>query len=84
MEVLREDEFSPIKNMEGENSPATSRQDMINQFGRWLRNSGVSIPADSHGNVIGSIEISPGFAMDEEELKNKADKQLHFNGNLLL
>lgn len=84
MEVLREDEFSPIKNMRGENSPATSRQDMINQFGRWLRNSGVSIPCDSHGNVIGSIEISPGFALDEEELKNKVDKQLQFNGNLLL
>ncbi|TVM03594.1 MAG: UDP-N-acetylglucosamine pyrophosphorylase [Candidatus Brocadia sp. WS118] len=84
MEVLREDEFSPIKNMEGENSPATSRQDMINQFGQWLRGSGVSIPTDSHGNVIGSIEISPGFALDEEELKNKVDKQLQFNGKLLL
>lgn len=84
MEVLRKDEFSPIKNMEGENSPATSRQDMTNQFGRWLRNIGVSIPTDSHGNVIGSIEISPGFALDEEELKNKVDRQLQFNGNLLL
>lgn len=84
MEVLREDEFSPIKNMEGENSPETSRQDMVNQFGRWLRNIGVSIPVDARGNVIGLIEISPCFAMDEEELKNKVDKQLQFNGKLLL
>lgn len=84
MEVLREDEFSPIKNMEGENSPETSRQDMVNQFGRWLRNIGVSIPVDVRGNVIGLIEISPCFAMDEEELKNKVDKQLQFNGKLLL
>lgn len=82
MEVPREDEFSPVKNMEGENSPATSRQDMINQFGRWLRNIGVSIPTDSQGNVIGTIEISPGFALDEEELKTKVDKQLQFNGTL--
>lgn len=84
MEVLREDEFSPIKNMKGENSPATSKQDMINQFGRWLRSMGVSIPTDPHGNVIGSIEISPSFALDEEELKTKIDKQLQFNGTLLL
>jgi UDP-N-acetylglucosamine/UDP-N-acetylgalactosamine diphosphorylase len=84
MEVLREDEFSPVKNMEGANSPATSKQDMVNLFGRWLRNAGISIPTDSQGNVIGLIEISPCFALDEEELKNKIDKHLRFNGNLCL
>jgi len=84
METLREDEFSPIKNMEGENSPATARQDMINLFGRWLRNAGISIPVDNHGNVIGLIEINPCFALDEEELRNKIDKHLQFNGNLSL
>jgi len=84
MEVLREDEFSPVKNIEGENSPATTRQDMINQFGRWLRHIGVSIPTDSQGNVIGLIEISPCFALDEQELRNKVDKHLQFNGHLSL
>lgn len=84
MEVLREDEFSPLKNMKGENSPSTSRQDMINQFGRWLRNVGVSVPIDSQGNVVGLIEISPGFALDEDELKMKIDKQLQFHGTVLL
>lgn len=84
MEALREDEFSPIKNMDGENSPATARQDMINLFGRWLRNAGISIPMDNHGNVIGLIEINPCFALDEEELRNKIDKHLQFNGNLSL
>ena len=84
MEVLREDEFSPLKNMEGENSPASSRQDMINLFGRWLQNSGVPIPTDSHGNVMGLIEISPCFALDQEELRNKVDRHLQFHGNLSL
>ncbi len=84
MEVLREDEFSPVKNLEGENSPATTRQDMMNQFGRWLRNAGVSIPTDSQGNVIGLIEISPCFALDEEELRRKVDSHLQFNGTLSL
>jgi UDP-N-acetylglucosamine/UDP-N-acetylgalactosamine diphosphorylase len=84
MEALREDEFSPIKNMEGENSPVTARQDMINLFGRWLRNAGISIPTDTQSNVIGLIEINPCFALDEEELRNKIDKHLQFNGNLSL
>lgn len=84
MEVLREDEFSPVKNMEGENSPATSRQDMVNLFGRWLREAGISIPTDSQGNVIGLIEICPSFALDEDELRNKVDRRLQFNGNLNL
>jgi len=84
MEVSREDEFSPIKNMDGENSPATARQDMINLFGRWLCNAGISIPMDNHGNVVGLIEINPCFALDEEELRNKIDRSLKFNGNLSL
>ena len=84
MEVLREDEFSPIKNMDGENSPATARQDMINLFGRWLRNAGIPVPTDSQGNVIGLIEINPGFALDEEELRSKVDNHLQFKGSLVL
>ena len=84
MEVLREDEFSPIKNVDGENSPATARQDMINLFGRWLSSAGISIPTDTQGNVIGLIEINPCIALDEEELRNKIDKHLQFNGILIL
>ena len=84
MEALREDEFSPIKNMDGENSPATARQDMVNLFGRWLRNAGISIPVDNHGNVIGLIEINPCFALDEVELRSKIDRNLKFNGNLII
>jgi UDP-N-acetylglucosamine/UDP-N-acetylgalactosamine diphosphorylase len=50
MEVLREDEFSPVKNEKGESSPDTAKQHMINLFGRWLREAGIEIPMDENGN----------------------------------
>lgn len=84
MEVLREDEFSPLKNTEGDNSPVTVARDVNNFFGKWLRNMGIPIPVDAQGNVIGSIEIGAAYAIDEEELRDKIDKGLCFNGTLNL
>lgn len=84
MEIIREDEFSPIKNDKGESSPDTARQNMINLFGRWLKGAGIEIPTDEDGNVKGVIEISPLYALDAEELKSKVNKDLVFNGELNL
>lgn len=84
MEVAREDEFSPVKNAEGDSSPETAKQHMINQFGRWLKGAGIETPMDGNGNVNGSIEISPLYALDAEELKNKVDKNIVFSGTLNL
>ncbi len=84
MEVVREDEFSPVKNEKGESSPDTARQHMINLFGRWLREAGVEIPMDENGDVEGAIEISPLYALDAEELKGKIDQKIVFTGELNL
>jgi UDP-N-acetylglucosamine/UDP-N-acetylgalactosamine diphosphorylase len=84
MEVVREDEFSPVKNAKGEDSPDTAKQSMVNMFGRWLEASGIEIPTDGTGNVIGTIEISPLYALDSEELKEKTDTKVVFNGELNL
>ncbi len=84
MKVVREDEFSPVKNNKGESSPDTAKQHMINLFGRWLREAGMEIPMDENGNVEGAIEISPLYALDAKELKEKIDKKVVFNGELNL
>ncbi len=40
----RAEEFSPVKNATGDDSPATTRRDMIRRAARWLESCGCSIP----------------------------------------
>lgn len=67
----REDEFSPVKNADGNDSPATSRRDQIRLHARWLEAAGVSVPRKADGEPDCTIEISPLFASSAEELKMK-------------
>ncbi len=67
--VDRAAEFSPIKQKDGPDSPATARQAQFNLFGRWLEQAGVGVPRDANGDVTVPIEISPLYALDAEELR---------------
>mgnify|MGYP002131588955 CR=1 FL=1 len=42
IETLRADDFSPVKNATGADSPQTSRDDQVRQWTRWLRAAGRS------------------------------------------
>jgi UDP-N-acetylglucosamine/UDP-N-acetylgalactosamine diphosphorylase len=72
IEVDRKSEFSPLKNKEGENSPQTVQRDLKNTYGAWLEKAGYGVPRNRDGNVAINIEISPLFALDEEELRGKS------------
>lgn len=56
MEVKRENEFSPLKNAPGskEDSPETSRLDLLTQSKQWLIDAGAQFP-----NPETVIEVSP-------------------------
>lgn len=66
IETLREDDFSPVKNAEGVDSPVTSKQDQIRQWVRWAKVAGVTIPADETGLPAFAFEVSPLFADSAE------------------
>ncbi|MBW7895311.1 MAG: UDPGP type 1 family protein [Opitutaceae bacterium] len=66
IETLRADDFSPVKNAEGVDSPATCRADQQRQFARWLRAHGAEVPVDATGLPACTIEVSPLFGYDED------------------
>jgi UDP-N-acetylglucosamine/UDP-N-acetylgalactosamine diphosphorylase len=69
VEVDRDEEFAPIKNASGVDSPDTARELMMRLYTKWLEQAGVSVPRDEQDRPKGPIEISPLFALDAGELK---------------
>ncbi|MCB1229758.1 MAG: UDPGP type 1 family protein [Verrucomicrobiae bacterium] len=66
IETAREDDFSPVKNAEGADSPKTCREDQLRQFARWAKAAGLPVEADKTGLPSVAFEITPGFADTEE------------------
>lgn len=71
LEVVRSDEFSPVKNKSGDSSPETGLAMQVDMFCRWLEKAGVKTPRDSSGKCLAAVEVSPLFALDEDELIRK-------------
>jgi len=84
MLVDRRQEFSPVKNAEGQDSPATCRADMTAVYAEWLTSAGVAVPCDERGRALYPIEISPLYALDAEEAAYKVSKGLRVEGPLYL
>jgi len=67
IEAARGDDFSPVKNAEGVDSPQTAKEDQLRMFVRWLRAAGVDLEADDSGLPGITFEISHRFAADEKD-----------------
>ncbi len=65
IETRREDDFSPVKNAEGVDSPATCQADQLRQFTRWANAHGAAVPIDATGLPSVVFEVAPSFGYDE-------------------
>jgi UDP-N-acetylglucosamine/UDP-N-acetylgalactosamine diphosphorylase len=68
VEARREDEFCPLKNQSGDFSAAHVQQSLSRLHANWLRSAGIAIGSNC------SVEISPLFALDSEQLAQKIDR----------
>ncbi len=74
LEILRREQFAPVKNATGEDSAATTRRMMVERAAAWLEAAGVRVPRKPDGSADCLIEIAPSFALDKEDVAAQRDR----------
>src|SRR5262249_51898585 len=64
----KREEFAPLKNATGPDSPETVRQALSDLAADWLRRAGVAVPRRPDGSAAVPLEVSPLYALDTTEL----------------
>jgi UDP-N-acetylglucosamine/UDP-N-acetylgalactosamine diphosphorylase len=83
VETDRRTEFEPLKNATGGESPATVRARLSELHAGWLRAAGARI-GNGDGDGGPPVEISPLFALDADEVRERIPPGLVVEGPLLL
>jgi UDP-N-acetylglucosamine/UDP-N-acetylgalactosamine diphosphorylase len=68
METARVEEFAPIKNASGDDSPASSHQIQSNRNAGWLERFGVKVARRPNGDADARIEILAETALEVDDL----------------
>jgi UDP-N-acetylglucosamine/UDP-N-acetylgalactosamine diphosphorylase len=71
LDIVRSEQFAPVKNATGEDSVETTRRMMVERAAAWLESAGVKVPRKLDGSVDCTIEIAPSFALDKEDVAAK-------------
>ncbi len=82
IEVEREEEFSPIKNTGGNESPQTAQRDLSHLYSQWLKHACNGF--DKEMDFGRTVEISPLYALDANELKEKIELPVDTTSDILL
>jgi UDP-N-acetylglucosamine/UDP-N-acetylgalactosamine diphosphorylase len=80
VETSREEEFAPLKNATGADSPEAVKKAITHQAAEWVARSGTKVPKDAAGDSLFPLEINPLFALDAEELQMRLPKPLELAG----
>ena len=79
VEANRYEEFSPIKNAAGEDSPESARRDLNRLYAGWLEFAGVTVPRGEDGEPV-NLEIDPRLADDADTLAARLPPGLVVDG----
>jgi len=71
LEAVRNEEFAPVKNATGSDSPETSKALMVARAADWLEYAGCTVPRKPDGSPDCLIEIAPSFALEKDDVKAK-------------
>jgi len=73
LQTVREQEFAPVKDAKGNDSPETTKRMMTERAANWLESAGVTVPKKADGSIDCTIEIAPSFAVAKDDIKQKLD-----------
>lgn len=74
----RDEEFAPVKNATGRDSPDSARSLMTSLHRRWLEKAGATVADET------TVEISPCFALDGAELAERLPTGTHIERDTFL
>jgi len=80
----REDEFAPLKNADGADSPAEVRLAQSRLASRWLEAMGVAVPTDNAGNPPVPLEIAPSAGLEPADLDRAKLRAIDWSRPVLL
>jgi UDP-N-acetylglucosamine/UDP-N-acetylgalactosamine diphosphorylase len=80
VQTSRREEFVPLKNATGPDSPDVVRQAISDLAGDWLDGAGIYVPRRADGSAAFPLEIGPSYALDAEEFARKVDPHLRIHG----
>ena len=80
VETSRHEEFVPLKNATGADSPKVVGQAISDLAADWLARAGVAVPRGPDGSATVPLEISSLYALDAEQLAAKVDRTLTILG----
>jgi len=80
VETSRKEEFAPLKNATGADSPEAVKQAISDLAADWLDSAGVKVPKRPDGGAAVALEVGPLFALNVEEFAAKVDRDTRIDG----
>ncbi len=74
LEGDRAEQFAPVKNKEGNDSPESSRDALLRRTQRWCQLAGIPFPQKADGSPDAIVELSPRSFVDAEDLAAAKDR----------